>query len=145
MCIDDFCCGGEGGIRTHGRISPTHAFQACSLNHSDTSPCRLSTFLLYQKRHRRACRGKGDPFAFRKIIEGEGKRARSGFGLPTGLKYTGRVVPYSGVVQLVAHGPLEPRILVRVQAPEPSCLVALSRHSPAQARRPPNPQVAACL
>ena len=26
---------------------------------------------------------------------------------------------YSGVVQLVAHGPLEPRILVRVQAPEP--------------------------
>src|SRR5260370_16693013 len=31
--------GGEGGIRTHGRISPTHAFQACSLNRSDTSPC----------------------------------------------------------------------------------------------------------
>ena len=30
--------GGEGGIRTHGRISPTHAFQACSLNRSDTSP-----------------------------------------------------------------------------------------------------------
>src|SRR5262249_6588552 len=29
---------GEGGIRTHGRISPTHAFQACSLNRSDTSP-----------------------------------------------------------------------------------------------------------
>ena len=26
---------------------------------------------------------------------------------------------HSGVVQLVAHGPLEPRILVRVQAPEP--------------------------
>ena len=25
----------------------------------------------------------------------------------------------SGVVQLAAHGPLEPRILVRVQAPEP--------------------------
>src|SRR6266851_3526815 len=31
--------GGEGGIRTHGRISSTHAFQACSLNRSDTSPC----------------------------------------------------------------------------------------------------------
>src|SRR4051812_17225500 len=30
--------GGEGGIRTHGRVSPTHAFQACSLSHSDTSP-----------------------------------------------------------------------------------------------------------
>jgi hypothetical protein len=32
--------GGEGGIRTHGRVSPTHAFQACSLNRSDTSPRR---------------------------------------------------------------------------------------------------------
>lgn len=29
----------------------------------------------------------------------------------------------SGVVQLVAHGPLEPRILVRVQAPEPLSFV----------------------
>src|ERR1700674_2160977 len=33
-----FKYGGEGGIRTHGRVSPTHAFQACSLNRSDTSP-----------------------------------------------------------------------------------------------------------
>ena len=30
--------GGEKGIRTLGRISPTHAFQACSFNHSDISP-----------------------------------------------------------------------------------------------------------
>ncbi len=30
--------GGQGGIRTHGTISRTHAFQACSLNHSDTCP-----------------------------------------------------------------------------------------------------------
>ena len=30
--------GGQGGIRTHGRVSPTHAFQACSLNRSDTCP-----------------------------------------------------------------------------------------------------------
>ncbi len=30
--------GGEGGIRTLGRVSPTHAFQACSFSHSDTSP-----------------------------------------------------------------------------------------------------------
>src|SRR5213593_1212967 len=29
---------GESGIRTHGGVSPTHAFQACSLNHSDISP-----------------------------------------------------------------------------------------------------------
>ena len=29
---------GEGGIRTHGRCYPTHAFQACSFSHSDTSP-----------------------------------------------------------------------------------------------------------
>jgi hypothetical protein len=35
--------GGESGIRTHGRVSPTHAFQACSFNHSDISPCLEST------------------------------------------------------------------------------------------------------
>src|SRR5438093_11858523 len=29
---------GERGIRTLGRVSPTHAFQACSFNHSDISP-----------------------------------------------------------------------------------------------------------
>ena len=45
--------GGEGGIRTHGRVSPTHAFQACSLNHSDTSP-----ILCFQQvtQHRIGCR-----------------------------------------------------------------------------------------
>src|SRR6478752_7691003 len=32
--------GGESGIRTHGRVSPTHAFQACSFNHSDISPLK---------------------------------------------------------------------------------------------------------
>ena len=30
--------GGEGGIRTLGRGKPTHAFQACALNRSATSP-----------------------------------------------------------------------------------------------------------
>jgi hypothetical protein len=35
--------GGESGIRTHGRVSPTHAFQACSFNHSDISPSLEST------------------------------------------------------------------------------------------------------
>ena len=29
---------GESGIRTHGTISDTHAFQACSFSHSDISP-----------------------------------------------------------------------------------------------------------
>ena len=33
--------GGEGGIRTLGTLSRTHAFQACALNHSATSPLRL--------------------------------------------------------------------------------------------------------
>src|SRR5688572_17973394 len=33
---------GESGIRTHGRVSPTHAFQACSFNHSDISPLRVN-------------------------------------------------------------------------------------------------------
>ena len=39
---EGFIYGGEGGIRTHGRVSPTHAFQACSLSHSDTSPLAAS-------------------------------------------------------------------------------------------------------
>ena len=30
--------GGEGGIRTLGRGQPSHAFQACALNRSATSP-----------------------------------------------------------------------------------------------------------
>ena len=39
--------GGEGGIRTHGTgTTHTHAFQACSLSHSDTSPaCWNSTII----------------------------------------------------------------------------------------------------
>jgi hypothetical protein len=35
--------GGEGGIRTLGKVTPTHAFQACSFNHSDTSPMLVSS------------------------------------------------------------------------------------------------------
>jgi hypothetical protein len=34
--------GGESGIRTHGRVSPTHAFQACSIDRSDISPFRIN-------------------------------------------------------------------------------------------------------
>ena len=30
--------GGESGIRTRDRFYPIHTFQACSFNHSDTSP-----------------------------------------------------------------------------------------------------------
>jgi hypothetical protein len=32
------CNGGESGIRTHGTVSRTHAFQACALSHSAISP-----------------------------------------------------------------------------------------------------------
>ena len=39
----DILIGGEGGIRTRGRAAPTHAFQACSLSHSDTSPYTVSS------------------------------------------------------------------------------------------------------
>ena len=33
-----FIPGGEMGIRTPDTVARIHAFQACSLNHSDTSP-----------------------------------------------------------------------------------------------------------
>src|SRR6185312_8514266 len=35
--ISHFVCG-EGGIRTRDTLSSIHTFQACSFNHSDTSP-----------------------------------------------------------------------------------------------------------
>src|SRR3569623_3453978 len=44
--------GGESGIRTHGTVSRTHAFQACALSHSAISPERP---LL--KGRRRFCKG----------------------------------------------------------------------------------------
>lgn len=37
--------GGQGGIRTHGTLSRTHAFQACALNHSATCPPGCSASL----------------------------------------------------------------------------------------------------
>ena len=33
---------GERGIRTPGTVTRTHAFQACSLSHSDISPAAVS-------------------------------------------------------------------------------------------------------
>jgi hypothetical protein len=42
--------GGERGIRTLGRVSPTHAFQACSFNHSDISPVEWNQQLTGRRR-----------------------------------------------------------------------------------------------
>ena len=39
--------GGESGIRTHGRVSPTQHFQCCTLNHSAISPEGQATGFLY--------------------------------------------------------------------------------------------------
>ena len=38
ICFSKY--GGEGGIRTHGPVAGTHAFQACRFVHSRTSPHR---------------------------------------------------------------------------------------------------------
>ena len=35
--------GGESGIRTHVRVSPKHAFQACAFSHSAISPAQDGT------------------------------------------------------------------------------------------------------
>jgi hypothetical protein len=40
--VDRLLYGGESGIRTHGTVSRTHAFQACALSHSAISPGALS-------------------------------------------------------------------------------------------------------
>jgi hypothetical protein len=59
--------GGERGIRTLGRVTPTHAFQACAFNHSAISPsgrlvcgygskvCGVCRFP-YCMRQRRSCK-----------------------------------------------------------------------------------------
>lgn len=39
-CSEILRAGGESGIRTHGTVSRTHAFQACALSHSAISPER---------------------------------------------------------------------------------------------------------
>ncbi len=34
--------GGKSGIRTHDRVNPIHAFQACALNRSAISPYKIA-------------------------------------------------------------------------------------------------------
>jgi hypothetical protein len=38
LILKGFKTGGESGIRTHVRVSPKHAFQACAFSHSAISP-----------------------------------------------------------------------------------------------------------
>jgi hypothetical protein len=40
--------GGESGIRTHVRVSPKHAFQACAFSHSAISPAQVGTGVIIQ-------------------------------------------------------------------------------------------------
>src|SRR3989442_101236 len=47
--------GGERGIRTLGRVSPTHAFQACSIDHSDISPFRINNLRSLVEQHGLYC------------------------------------------------------------------------------------------
>ncbi len=47
--------GGESGIRTHGRVAPTHAFQACSIDHSDISPLRINSLRVASDDYRSNC------------------------------------------------------------------------------------------
>src|SRR5581483_7982330 len=59
----ELCClkvksGGESGIRTHVRVSPKHAFQACAFSHSAISPapctCGADTLVRAQRYAREA-------------------------------------------------------------------------------------------
>ena len=46
MCKASGPCSGKRGIRTPDRLSPMHAFQACTLNHSDIFPKKTTGFFL---------------------------------------------------------------------------------------------------
>ena len=39
---------GAGGIRTPGGVAPAQTFQVCTLNHSDTAPLCLLSFLFFR-------------------------------------------------------------------------------------------------
>src|SRR5688572_5791390 len=47
--------GGEIGIRTHGRVSPTHAFQACLIDRSSISPFRVNNLRSPDDQHSGNC------------------------------------------------------------------------------------------
>src|ERR1700719_4183453 len=88
--------GGEGGIRTHGRVSPTHAFQACSLSHSDTSPELPKNSLLASTRSKRC-----EEFA---------QKNRAGLRLYSGDDFQPVIEPR--VLDQVAEGAAETRLRV---------------------------------
>ena len=43
--------GGESGIRTHDRVTPIHALQACALNRSAISPDNNYYFIKFQSNY----------------------------------------------------------------------------------------------
>jgi hypothetical protein len=43
LAIPETRAGGEGGIRTHGRLAPTEVFKTSALSHSATSPNKFQT------------------------------------------------------------------------------------------------------
>src|SRR5262249_6691672 len=49
--ITGFKYGGESGIRTHVRVSPKHAFQACAFSHSAISPALWEADSILGVRH----------------------------------------------------------------------------------------------
>ncbi len=51
--------GGEGGIRTHGRLAPTAVFKTAALNHSATSPAEFCLSRVGTGRARRALNQAG--------------------------------------------------------------------------------------
>ena len=78
---------GESGIRTHETIARLHAFQACSLSHSDISPNKavieITSFLFLKQEAiaKRHARGKS------MILDGpckDGKAGRAVSGRPQG-------------------------------------------------------------
>jgi hypothetical protein len=82
--------GGEGGIRTHGPVAETHAFQACRFVHSRTSPRSddfKGTHLITQVLVRQ---GKPEPANMTRAMV-KGSRPRS--GAPRGPVATAPGVP----------------------------------------------------
>ncbi len=114
--------GGEGGIRTRGTVTRTHAFQACSFGHSDTSPRGLPQFTV---RSSPATSG------------GEGGIA----GAPPIGSHPYRTAPTHASASLVARRAA--RISPPAQPPRGQTHPAPPNHTPVAGSHPPSPPTSA--
>ena len=114
--------GGDGGIRTHDRVTPIHTFQACAIDHSATSPhpFREDTPLAAHYRFRKAAR-----FVIVRAMQKHILLALSALALSSGYTSTGNSATAMGeATKPPENASPEP---VKAEFPAPSEIVAKAK------------------